>query len=247
MPRFQDLTGHKFDRLTVLSRDPSQITTYWLCQCDCGGLKTVRAGNLKSGEVRSCGCLQRNAAAAEDMTGQVFGRLTVLGRQASKNNTARWLCRCECGAEKVVIGANLRNGNSQSCGCLRVDKARLNKKHGMAGTLEYKRWENIKQRCLNPNNPAWKNYGGRGIAMCPEWASSFEQFLADTGMRPGPGFSLDRIDNNGHYEPGNVRWTTHSQQMLNRRPIVRATKSALEAAEARIAELEAALAVATNS
>ena len=111
----------------------------------------------------------------------------------------------------------------------------------MQGTLSYKRWESIKQRCTNPNNPSYRNYGGRGITMCDEWAESFESFHAHVGECPGPGLSLDRINNEKGYEPGNVRWASASQQMKNRRPSQRVTAAQMEEAQAEIAALRAEL------
>lgn len=237
-----DLVGQRFDRLEVVERDATQRETYWLCVCDCGEVKSVRAGNLKTGQVRSCGCLQREGAMADDITGQRFTRLLVESRVPAAGAKAAWLCVCDCGERRVVLGSHLRAGNSKSCGCLRVDQAKANRKHGMAESLAYKRWESIKQRCFNPSNPSYRNYGGRGVTMCDEWVSSFEAFYAHVGECPGPGLSLDRIDNDGNYEPGNVRWATGSTQQLNRRSIPRATRSqlteALARAEAAEAELE---------
>lgn len=90
--------------------------------------------------------------------------------------------------------------------------------HGMTGTTEYKIWEGIKQRCLNPNERGYPKYGGRGIKVCDEWAASFQAFFDYVGYRPGPEFTIDRIDNDGNYEPGNVRWATARQQSANQRP-----------------------------
>lgn len=153
-----------------------------------------------------------------DLTGKTFGRWTVVEFLGQ----AKWLCRCSCGAEKAVGGANLRRGISTSCGCfMREDVARRTRTHGhKAGgkyTPEYIAWSNIIGRCENKNHQAFDNYGGRGIKMCAEWRSSFERFLSDVGSRPSDDHSLDRINNDGNYEPGNVRWATLSEQAKNRR------------------------------
>jgi len=153
-----------------------------------------------------------------DLTGQTFGRWTVLEFKGQ----AKWLCRCSCGTEKVVGGSSLRRGNSTSCGCFqREDVSRRTRTHGhKAGgkyTPEYIAWANIIARCENPKHKAYPNYGGRGITICGRWRESFESFLADVGPRPSDDNSLDRIDNDGHYEPGNVRWATISEQAKNRR------------------------------
>jgi len=200
--------------------------------------------------VKSCGCLHREAVTG-DLVGQQFDRLVVIAREGSASGgVALWRCKCSCGREVVVRGANLRSGNTRSCGCRKIDAAHMtNRKHGMSHTLAYKRWESIKQRTSNPNNPSYRNYGARGISMCPEWADSFDAFYAATGDPPFDGASLDRIDNDGDYEPGNVRWTDASTQMLNRRPYKRSTRLDIESLEAerdaalaRVAELEAELA-----
>lgn len=162
---------------------------------------------------------------AIEMTGRTFGRLTVLGRAEGQdsNRGAMWMCRCECGAEKSISGSQLRRPKgSRSCGCLQRENARgvVTHGHSLAGrrTPEYAAWLSMRNRCFHQDDKTWPNYGGRGITVCQEWADSFEAFFRDVGPRPGKGFSLGRIDNEGHYEPGNVRWETSSQQNSNRRP-----------------------------
>lgn len=176
-----------------------------------------------------------------DHTGKVFHQLTVIERAGSDGVSATWLCRCECGGDIVVPARRLVSGGTKSCGCRKVAAARLvNRKHGMQATLAYKRWESIKQRCFNPKNPSYKNYGGRGITMCPAWVDSFLTFFADVGECP-PGMSLDRINNDGNYEPGNVRWASRSEQQRNRRQTTRVTRAEYDAALAEIERLKAAL------
>ena len=155
---------------------------------------------------------------ALELTGDRFGRLIVVGRHGSRKWRSTWLCRCDCGGEKVVRSDNLRNGDTRSCGCLTKDQGEAvrarNTKHGMFGTPEYVAYHTASARCRLPTNPAYSNYGARGIEFR---FGSFEQFFAIVGLRPSPQHSLDRIDNDGHYEPGNVRWATAREQMLNRR------------------------------
>ena len=160
---------------------------------------------------------------APDITGQRFGMLTVIERLPnSPDKRARWSCRCDCGKQNVVArGESLKSGHTRSCGCLH------RRSHGDASSRkgpqapEYSVWAGMLRRCRNKRDASYPNYGGRGIRVCDEWANSYAAFLADVGRRPGSGYSLDRIDVNGNYEPGNCRWATAKEQVANRRQVPR--------------------------
>jgi hypothetical protein len=134
------------------------------------------------------------------------------------------LCRCDCGTEKPVRVQNLLRGNVRSCGCLRagLHGAPIGN-HGLSGHPLYNSWVAIVSRCTKPDHRDWPNYGGRGITVCARWlgASGLANFIADAGEKPSPRHSLDRIDNDGGYEPGNIRWATQKEQLANQRPRVR--------------------------
>ena len=153
-----------------------------------------------------------------DLTGQTFGRLTVIRYAGiAKNRKALWECECSCGNRIVVQGTNLRNGNTSSCGCLH--KERFNgHKHGLKHTRLYSIWCAMKARCSNPHTKSYRNYGGRGIAVCEEWNNDFMCFY-NWAMSNGyeENLSIDRINVNGNYEPSNCRWTDTETQANNTR------------------------------
>lgn len=164
-----------------------------------------------------------------DMTGQRIGHLKVIAespeRYISQNGKeVVWICRCDCGKTTEVRGSELRKGHTKSCGCFKGDYCRkANTTHGGRYERLHSIWNSMKQRCRNPNDQKYKDYGGRGIEVCDEWADDYGIFRAwayENGYVPDRGHdcSIDRIDNDGNYEPGNCRWTTAKVQANNQRP-----------------------------
>lgn len=154
-----------------------------------------------------------------DLTGQRFGRLVVIKEAGrSSDGHVRWLCKCDCGNYTSTPSTKtLRNGTCRSCGC--IERERPNKQtHGKSNTKLFAVWNAMKQRCYNPNNRSYKNYGGRGITVCQEWKEDFQTFY-DWAIANGykKGLEIDRIDVNGNYEPDNCRWTTSKKNNNNRR------------------------------
>ena len=152
------------------------------------------------------------------LPGERYGRLTVVEEADPKIRSCgrrrrRVACKCDCGNEVVVLLQSLRNGDNVSCGCFSTDRKT---KHGQYKSRTYGTWHSMTQRCLNSRHQAFASYGGRGISVCRRWMNSFEAFLQDMGEQPN-GLQLDRINNDGNYEPENCRWVTRSEQQRNTR------------------------------
>lgn len=229
-----DLTGQKFGELLVsraafLDKHGNRM---WNCVCSCSKKAVVTTAHLRSGHTKSCGCHKAKEASRRrrlNLIGQKFERLIVsksCGIDSRGNHT--WECVCGCGKTTVATATSLIQGKKKSCGCYTRDMTiARNLVHGFAKTPEYTAWCHMRRRCLPAYNRHY-DYFDRGIRVCPEWDDlktgflTFLEYLTTTiGLRPSSKHSLDRIDNDGSYEPGNVRWATAKEQNANQRPRLR--------------------------
>lgn len=231
MPKALDLTGKRFGHLTAMFKSGSGGPgVIWHCVCDCGNEIDVPAYRLTTGDRTSCGCAWHESKAM-DLTGMRFGNLLVVKRSGTANGHATWLCKCDCGNEAIVVSDRLRNGHTKSCGCnsSRNHIGEIGRKnrttHGMSNERLHRVWKQMIQRCENPKTKGYKNYGGRGICVCDQWRKSYRSFY-DWAMANGYDpdaqrgeCTIDRIDNDGNYEPSNCRWVDMKVQRANQRQL----------------------------
>lgn len=223
--RILDLTGQTFGDLLVIKILGSKSgSVYCLCRCLlCGAEIEIQKGHLKT-QVSCRDCANKNKRI--ERISKRYGRLVVISLHQTKSREAHWYCQCDCGGTTTVRGSSLSRGDVKSCGCLRSELTiERHLTHGMTGIPEYITWASMIARTTDKSKPNSKNYIDRGITVCDSWLHSFENFYKDMGDRLSPKHSIDRINNDGNYEPGNCRWATSTEQNNNKRSNVNITLS----------------------
>lgn len=210
-----NLIGQRFGKLVVIEKSEKKSSmggSYWECLCDCGNKKAIFSGSLKSGNQNSCGCSKKL-----NLIGQRFGKLVVVKKSEKKGNkgASYWECLCDCGKQITKAGSALKNSSFLSCGCYSHRQSKESK------TRIYTIWSNMKRRCFNTKNKQFKHYGGRGITIFSDWLDffKFKKWALENGYSEK--LSIDRINNDGNYEPNNCRWVNQLTQVRNRRNTVK--------------------------
>jgi hypothetical protein len=216
-----DLTGKVFGRITVIESTDKRYDrkVVWRCVCKCGKFCFIGTSQLTSGNTKSCGCLRIEKAGQYkklNLIGKRFGSWTAIEGDIKRKGGKRifWKCICDCGTERLVSTEDLMSGHSKSCGCsIGIPRG----SHGLSYDKLYKTWSGMVQRCENENSASWKYYGGKGVVVCKEWRLSFKCFWEwanNNGYEDG--LTIDRLDNNGNYEPLNCRWVTIKENNRNK-------------------------------
>lgn len=214
--KVKDITGNKYGKLAVLEFVKTENgISYWLCRCECGKEKIFSKNSLT--KTKSCGCLNHKI---KDLTGKRFNHLTVISFYGKEKRKTLWHCKCDCGNTKIVSSSCLVNNYTKSCGCEAKKMLHQPKwiKHGKSNTRIYKIYIKMVRRCNCKTDKDYCNYGSRGIIVCDEWKNDFMNFY-NWSIQNGYNetLTLDRINNDGNYEPNNCRWTTMKEQSNNTR------------------------------
>lgn len=208
----------KFGEWTVISEENiDKPGRHYLCKCSCGAECIIPATTLRAKRSTCCKrCGHDKKRLTNEMVGEIFWKWKVLEFVGMKNRCSQFRCKCECGNESIIYGSDLKGGKTRQCtDCHNRKNAEKNITHGLWDSPEYKVWRAMIDRCEKPNSKPYRWYGARGIKVCDRW-KSFSNFIEDMGRRPAK-MTIDRIDNDGNYEPSNCRWISHLENCRNRK------------------------------